>query len=111
MDSSSDTSAADSRASNPDLSLFAELQFLAAHHLDISHCKLLRMGSRDGRRALGLELSDSERQADFTLIRLADSPMRCPEQDLFAPANRVCGTMVDGHWAWLSPELKDKVIV
>jgi len=96
----------DSRASNPDLSLFAELQFLAERHPDVPHLDLLRLGSSNGQRALGFEtLSENETRADFTLIRLADSSQRSPQLELFGQANRVCGTMVNGRWVWLAPEL------
>ena len=95
----------DSRASNPDLSLFAELQFLAARHPDVSHVELLQLGSSEGRRALGFhELN----RANFTLVRLSGSSKRHPARDLFAPTNRVCGTMLDGKWMWRDFHLKEK---
>ncbi len=101
----------DSRASNPDLSLFAELQFLTACHPDLSQLDLLRIGSRNGRLALGFEPhSRSKTPADFTLIRLADSALRSPHPELFGPANRVCGTMVNGHWVWLAPDLASQTL-
>ena len=96
----------DSRASNPDLSLFAELQFLAARYPDLSHLDLLRIGSRNGRLALGFEPhSHNKTPADLTLIRLADSSRRSPHPELFGPSNRVCGTMVNGRWVWIAPDL------
>ena len=115
----------DSRASNPDLSLFAELQFLAVRHPRVSHLQLLKMGSTAGRQALkGRETpdhcqahrgddSDTERASaiqtsiiprdfiatsDFTIIRPATSPMRDPHQELFAPGSQVCGTILQGRW-------------
>ena len=57
----------DSRASNPDLSLFAELQLVAANNPDLSHVELLQLGSSAGREALGI---GKPNVADFTLIRL-----------------------------------------
>lgn len=99
----------DSRASNPDLSLFAELQFLAARHPDLSQRDLLQIGSRNGRLALGFEPHSGTRiPADFTLIRLADSARRSPYPELFDPANRVFGTMVNGRWVWLAPDLANQ---
>lgn len=86
----------DSRASNPDLSLFAELQFLAANNPDLSHVELLQLGSSAGRQALGF---DNSTVANFTLVRLTGS--RTHEPRLFTPTNRVCGTMLNGRWAWL----------
>jgi cytosine/adenosine deaminase-related metal-dependent hydrolase len=92
----------DSRASNPDLSVFAELQFLAAMNPDISHLDLLQMGSVEGRLALGF---DESNDANLTLVRLADSSMNRPEQELFSLKHRVCGTMINGRWSWLEPDL------
>jgi hypothetical protein len=115
----------DSRASNPDLSLFAELQFLAARYPQVSHLQLLKLGSTAGRQALkGRQTpgqyqtyrgddSDTERvsatqtsiippdftaTSDFTIIRPATSPMRDPHQELFAPGSQVCGTILRGRW-------------
>jgi cytosine/adenosine deaminase-related metal-dependent hydrolase len=45
----------DSLASNPDLSLFAELQHIARQHRDVSPEAILRMGTLSGAEALGLE--------------------------------------------------------
>ena len=101
----------DSRASNPDLSLFAELQFLADRYPDVSHLDLMRFGSSNGRIALGFkQLSINETLADFTLIQLADSAQPSPEPELFAPANQVCGTMVNGRWVWLAPDFATQVL-
>ena len=101
----------DSRASNPDLSLFAELQFLAARYPDVPHLDLLKIGSRNGRRALGFEPThNSKTPADFTLIRLVDSSQGRPELELFGPANQSCGTMVNGRWVWLAPDLANHML-
>ncbi|MEX0937274.1 MAG: amidohydrolase family protein [Pirellulales bacterium] len=43
----------DSRASNPDLSLWSELRWLAAHHPDVRPHDLLALGTRAGAVALG----------------------------------------------------------
>jgi cytosine/adenosine deaminase-related metal-dependent hydrolase len=45
----------DSRASNPDLNLWAELQHIAAHHLSVSTDEILRMGTLAGAEALQLD--------------------------------------------------------
>ena len=90
----------DSRASNPDLSLFAELQFLAARHQDLSHIELLRVGSTAGRHALVGETAVADPSANFTLIESLKSRINNPERELFGPGNRVCGTMINGNWVW-----------
>jgi cytosine/adenosine deaminase-related metal-dependent hydrolase len=100
----------DSRASNPDLSLFAELQFLAARHADVSHVRLLQAGSREGKRALGLDGRFGESTATFTLIRPGKSSGRRSEPELFAPDSHVAGTMIDGEWVWCDAGLKRLVV-
>lgn len=87
----------DSRASNPDLSLFSELQFLAAQYQKMSHVELLKYGSSNGRRALGFDAGD---RADLTLVRLSEAARRDHLPELFHPDNKVCGTMIGGCWAW-----------
>jgi cytosine/adenosine deaminase-related metal-dependent hydrolase len=44
----------DSRASNPDLSLLAEMRWVYRHHPAISPEQIIRMGTVDGAHALGL---------------------------------------------------------
>ncbi len=115
----------DSKASNPDLSLFAELQFLAARHPDVSHLDLLHMGTTAGETALlgpsrtgdgcgehGAKSSPTQNivstptartastsggRADFCVVGL-DQPDLDPAQSLFAAKNRVVGTMLGGRW-------------
>lgn len=87
----------DSRASNPDLSLFAELQFLAATHPDVSHLDLLKLGTRAGRSALMGETADDQR-ADFCLVRWDSQLTPDPVRNLFADGNRVVGTVIAGQW-------------
>jgi cytosine/adenosine deaminase-related metal-dependent hydrolase len=44
----------DSRATNPDLNLFAELRHLSQQHPDVSPATILRMGTLSGAEALGI---------------------------------------------------------
>lgn len=92
----------DSRASNPDLSLFAELQFLSASSTDLSQLELLQLGSTNGLLGLGIENNPA---ADFTLVRPNGTPIINPDRDLFARSNSVTGTMVNGHWMWADSQL------
>lgn len=94
----------DSRASNPDLSLFAELQFLASRHPDLCHRKLLNLGSRAGRKALLGESAESNR-ADFSVVAWDGGLPPNPERNLFAPGNRVIGTMIGGDWRFADESL------
>jgi cytosine/adenosine deaminase-related metal-dependent hydrolase len=64
----------DSLASNPDLSLLAELQHIAQGHPAVSPAAILRMGTLDGATALGL----SERLGSIApgkIARLATVPI------------------------------------
>ncbi len=85
----------DSRASNPDLSLFAELQFLAKQHSDLSHLEILKLGTINGRRALLGEIAD-QNHADFCVVRWEKGLTPDPARNLFAAGNRVIGTIVNG---------------
>lgn len=95
----------DSRASNPDLSLFAELQFLAQRHPDLSHIDLLALGSAAGSRALGMR---EPNRADFTFIQLLNGSIQDPSRELFTAGHRPCGTMIAGQWAWLADNICDQ---
>ncbi len=93
----------DSRASNPDVSLWNELQFLANSFPDVPHHTLLKLGTWNGATALGLRSEcgslTTGKRADLAIIDLRDPAFRDPNFDLFAPGNRVVGTMVGGRWA------------
>jgi cytosine/adenosine deaminase-related metal-dependent hydrolase len=90
----------DSRASNPDLSVFAELQYLAQRPPDYSHFDLLRLGTKSGRIALGHGANVAASQSvDMTLIGSPGSRIQNPETELFSQRNHVCGTMIHGRWA------------
>lgn len=87
----------DSRASNPDLSVFAELQALARRHPGISHLELLRFGSVNGRQALsGNAESRTPLKGNATVVTLTEPGH--PEQTLFAAGNRIAGALVNGVW-------------
>lgn len=89
----------DSRASNPDLSLFAELQFLAAAHPEISHLELLQLGTTAGRLALLGEQPST--RADLCLVEWDGQQKHDPAKSLFSPQSRVIGTMIEGNWVHL----------
>lgn len=83
----------DSRASNPDLDLLAEMRFVREHHPRIAAEKVLALGTIDGARALGLasqcgSLTPGKR-ANLAILQL---PVPCPpdayEAVLRPPAHR-----------------------
>ena len=96
----------DSRASNPDLSLFAEMQFVAEQHPDLSHLTLLDLATRGGRRAL-LGDESAECSTDFTLVRLAAPRSNNLSRDLFAKSSKVVGTVRDGRWNFVAECVPD----
>jgi cytosine/adenosine deaminase-related metal-dependent hydrolase len=93
----------DSRATNPDLSLWHELQFLAGLSPPMPHHSLLRLGTLAGARALGLGDSHGSlvpgKQADVAVVALRDPAFQDPVYDLLAPGNRIAGVMLHGEWA------------
>jgi cytosine/adenosine deaminase-related metal-dependent hydrolase len=76
----------DSRASNPDLSLWNELRHIARHHPGVSPEAILRMGTLAGAEALGLAGDYGSitfgKQAGLNVVRLI--PSRKLEEGLFA---------------------------
>ena len=62
----------DSRASNPDLNLLAEMRFVAKHHRNLSPTQIVRMGTLGGAEALGLDgvtgAITPGRRADLTAV-------------------------------------------
>lgn len=66
------------------------------------HHTLLKLGTWAGATALGLRSECGSltpgKRADLTVIELRDPAFRDPNFDLFAPGNRVIGTMIGGEW-------------
>ena len=66
----------DSRASSPDLSILAEMRFLARQHPEIARPTILRLGTLGGAQALGLDRSvgtiEPGKLAHLTIVALAD---------------------------------------
>jgi cytosine/adenosine deaminase-related metal-dependent hydrolase len=90
----------DSRASNPDLSLFEEMRHVAAHHPDVDPATVLRLGTLGGATALGLDdrLGTIElgKTANFTIVAVGDDTPADPHELLFAPEARVVATWIEG---------------
>jgi len=91
----------DSRASNPDLSLFAELQFLAQRDL-VPRSTLLELGTIRGAQALGrghdLGQLAPGRTAALAAIALPDRDPADPYELLFDPSARPLGRVWHGDW-------------
>jgi aminodeoxyfutalosine deaminase len=92
----------DSRASNPDLSLFEEMRFVAEHHPDVDPATILRLGTMAGAAALGLEKRTGTieigKQADLAVIALSAPSADDPHELLFLPQSHVVRCCVGGEW-------------
>ncbi len=89
----------DGRGSNPDLSVWRELQFLRQRFQQVDPARLLDLGTICGARALGLDeelgtLSPGK-SADMTMISLPDSDGHWRDV-LFDPRSEVIGTLCRG---------------
>jgi cytosine/adenosine deaminase-related metal-dependent hydrolase len=79
----------DSRASNPDLSLLAEMRHVARHQAGVAPAAILEMATRAAARALGLDgqtgCLEEGNAADLTLLRLPEHTAGDPYELLFDP--------------------------
>ncbi len=90
----------DSRASNPDLNIFAELQFLA-RRADVPHAKILEWGTQP--LIANSEVRDAGRSlsagsvADLVIVALPEHQVGDPLELLFAEESRVAATVIAGR--------------
>jgi cytosine/adenosine deaminase-related metal-dependent hydrolase len=77
----------DSRASSPDLSILAEMRFLARQHPEIARPTILRLGTLGGAQALGVARSvgtlEPGKLAHLAIVALADRDAADPYDLLF----------------------------
>jgi aminodeoxyfutalosine deaminase len=94
----------DSRASSPDLDLFAEMRFVAEHFPGVSPASVLAMGTAAGAAALGLEKECGTlapgRRADFAIVRLRRLAADDPHELLCDDGVRLAATYVRGKRLW-----------
>ncbi len=92
----------DSRASNPDLSVWRELLFLHASHPNASPRALLELGTINGARALGVNRETGSltpgKTADLAVVSLPNIANSEPLSLLFNPRNRIMAAMCRGSW-------------
>lgn len=95
----------DSRASNPDLSLFEELRHLRRTAPEVSADVLLRMGTYNGAQALGLPDECGTitvgKRADLAIVRLAvtsEGTELSPGERLLHPDSKIVATIRNGRW-------------
>jgi cytosine/adenosine deaminase-related metal-dependent hydrolase len=93
----------DSRASNPDLSLWEELRFVARVHPAVAPARILRMGTLDAAVALGCqdEVGSLEpgKRADLVLIRIDHPQAADPCAALLHGDGAVHSTMFGGRFS------------
>jgi cytosine/adenosine deaminase-related metal-dependent hydrolase len=91
----------DSRASNPDLSLWGELQFLAERFPEISQLELLRLATINGARALGRARDhgslETGKLANFIAIGPAPDDVPRLHQELITGATEVRAVFYRGR--------------
>jgi aminodeoxyfutalosine deaminase len=91
----------DSRASNPDLSILAEMQFAAAQHPLVVPAGLLRMITVDAARALGRDddvgTITPGKYGDLAVVRLSDHDSSDPHELLLEPGGGVVATIFRGR--------------
>ncbi|HEV3137520.1 MAG TPA: amidohydrolase family protein, partial [Pirellulales bacterium] len=91
----------DSRASNPDLSLFDEMRFVAQNHRQVKPSKILELGTIAGARALGLDPQmgtlEPGKLANFAVVQFGGDKADDPHELLFAPSTRVVQTWLRGE--------------
>jgi cytosine/adenosine deaminase-related metal-dependent hydrolase len=93
----------DSRASNPDLSLWNELLFLRRQFPEVDPRTLLRMATVNGAAALRFPNSTGQpfnmgAPADLTVVALPKQTSGDAFAQLFHPDSHVTGGMRDGQW-------------
>lgn len=91
----------DSRASNPDLSLWEEMRFIAQAYPAVAPAQVLDLGTQGGAAALGLE-SDrgtlaARKRADLAIVSLAAASTNDPYERLFAEESKPIATIRGGQ--------------
>jgi cytosine/adenosine deaminase-related metal-dependent hydrolase len=88
----------DSRASNPDLDLLAEMRLVAQTHPDIPLPDVLRLGTQAGAEALGRELIGTLREGNLANLVAVELPARDddPHELLLRAAGRARQTWYRG---------------
>jgi cytosine/adenosine deaminase-related metal-dependent hydrolase len=92
----------DSLASNPDLSILAEMRHLHQHHPDVPGDVLLRMATLSGAEALGWADTtgslEAGKSADLVVVPLATSEEKDPYKLFLESDSPVQGVLFRGQW-------------
>ena len=92
----------DSRATNPDLNLLAEMQHVGQAHPTIDPDLIVQMGTRHGAQALGLATLcgtiEPGKRADLVTICSDPGNSASVAEAVIAPESRVQSVMSGGQW-------------
>ena len=92
----------DSRGSNPDLSLLAELRFVARQFLELSPARVLEMGTCNGARALGFETAGIDAVGTIGTGQLANlMAVALPDRDESDPHSLVLDSELPAMATWI----------
>jgi cytosine/adenosine deaminase-related metal-dependent hydrolase len=102
----------DSLASNPDLSILAELRFVHERYPDVPGEALLRMATLSGAEALGWETETGSllpgKSADLVVILLQDENESDPHRLVLRSRLPPAATMFRGRWAYVSKDWRSR---
>lgn len=91
----------DSRASNPDLDLLAEMRFVASHFPQLSGEAIVRLGTLSGAEALGMEETCGSlvpgKLANLAIIALPESAADDPHDLVLGASRRCVATFLRGR--------------
>lgn len=103
----------DSRASSPDLSVLAEMRQAANRHPSVPLSTVLRMGTLNGARALGLDAEvgslEPGKSADLAIVALPGRDAPDPHELLFHSDEPVVATWVRGGARGEGREARDEL--
>ncbi len=95
----------DSRASNPNLNVFEEMQFVAQSDATIAPQRIIELATIQGARALGVEHEIGSlatgKYADMTIISLPDPSRKDVLDQLLSPEAAVVGRVFRGNLKWV----------
>ncbi len=95
----------DSRASNPDLSLLAEMRFVARRYPELSRATILQLGTLSGAKALGLRgigRLEPGAYADLAVVAIPDDATADPYELLLAGDLPVVATWFRGQQVFVA---------
>lgn len=101
----------DSRASNPDLSLWNELKFVARRYPELSGAAILALGTTAGATALGIDAACGHllpgMRADYCLAKLPHDASTDPYDSLWSDESEIVASVAAGKVLHCAPGFAD----